>query len=171
MNHQLIKEGYIMSKENQAQQENQQKFNIKTIYTKSSSFEVPNAPQIFESKEKPEIQMEMRFNQTQLQAHEFEVIMRIQINATVNKQTYYTLKLEQAGIFQIENIEPETIKQLLGGHCPNILYNYSRKIIADLTSQGNVQTLHITPVNFEAVYMQQQQQKASTGSEEAKTLH
>jgi preprotein translocase subunit SecB len=43
---------------------------------------------------------------------------------------------------------------LVGIVCPNILFPYARETISDLVGRGSFPQMLLTPVNFEALYMQ-----------------
>ena len=47
----------------------------------------------------------------------------------------------------------------MGIYCPNILFPYAREAVTDLVSRGSLPQLVLAPINFEALYAQQQAQK------------
>ena len=47
---------------------------------------------------------------------------------------------------------------MMGIFCPNILFPYAREVVTDLVARGSFPQLVLAPVNFEALYAQQQQQ-------------
>jgi preprotein translocase subunit SecB len=49
---------------------------------------------------------------------------------------------------------------IVGITCPNILIPYARESISDLTIRGGFQPVLLNPINFEALFAQQQQQQA-----------
>jgi len=48
---------------------------------------------------------------------------------------------------------------MLGSYSPNILYPYAREVITDLVNKGGFPQLIVQPVNFDAIYAQQLQQR------------
>ena len=46
----------------------------------------------------------------------------------------------------------------LGIGCPNILFPYAREAVSDAVLKAGFPPLMLQPVNFEVLYMQQQQQ-------------
>ncbi len=53
---------------------------------------------------------------------------------------------------------------VIGITCPNILFPYAREAVSDLVNRGSFPQLLLAPVNFEAIYAQQQAQQQA-GSE------
>ena len=49
---------------------------------------------------------------------------------------------------------------MLATVCPNILFPFARETVSDVVSRGGFPQLLLAPVNFEALYLQQQQQQA-----------
>jgi preprotein translocase subunit SecB len=49
---------------------------------------------------------------------------------------------------------------LLGSYCPGTLYPYAREAIADATSKGGFPQLLLQPLNFDAMYAQNMQERA-----------
>jgi preprotein translocase subunit SecB len=50
---------------------------------------------------------------------------------------------------------------VLGIGCPNIVFPYLRETISDVVIRAGFPPLLLNPVNFEALFMQQQQQQAA----------
>jgi preprotein translocase subunit SecB len=49
---------------------------------------------------------------------------------------------------------------MLGAYAPNLLFPYAREVITDLVNKGSFPQMVVQPINFEAIYMQHQQQLA-----------
>jgi preprotein translocase subunit SecB len=50
---------------------------------------------------------------------------------------------------------------MLATTCPNILFPFSREIIADLVTRGGFPQLLLAPVNFDGLYAQKLQEEAA----------
>lgn len=135
-------------------------FEIRHLYVKEHSCKVPHSPDIYQDEWKPEVNMEMSAKHEKMKDSLYEVVLRLAITAKNNQRSAYVVEVHQAGIFKLEGFDEEQMKSLLSGYCPNQLYPYARKMIADITQAAGFQPLILSPVNFEALYMQQQQ-KAS----------
>ena len=131
-----------------------QKFEIQKIYIKDISFEAPNSPKIFTQKWNPKIDVRIHAENTQLDEHVFEVCITVTVTASQKETTAFLVEVKQAGIFTIRNFKEERNSQLLGSHCPNILFPFVRESVAELIAKSGFPQLLLNPVDFEALYQQ-----------------
>lgn len=152
------------------QQNQEMNFQIQRIYTKDISFEAPKAPQIFQKEWQPEVKLDLDTSSNTLAENVYEVILRVTVTATMDNENAFLCEVQQAGIFTVEGIEGTQLAHCLGAYCPNVLFPYARECITSLVSRGTFPQLNLAPVNFDALfmnYLQQQQQDAANGVEEA----
>ena len=97
----------------------------------------------------------------QLNETSFEVVLRITITAKAEDKTGYLTEVQQAGLFHIANVPQESMAQVLGAFCPNILFPYAREAIDSLVQRGSFPALMLAPVNFDALFAQNMAQKAA----------
>ena len=83
------------------------------------------------------------------------------MTATVkNKETIaFLIEVQQAGIFTIQGPAPEQLDHLLGSFCPGILFPYAREAITTEVIRGSFPQLVLAPINFDALYAQQMEDK------------
>jgi|TARA_B110000091_G_C13639823_1_gene400750 preprotein translocase subunit SecB len=141
---------------------------IQRVYLKDLSFESPNAPQSFTAEWKPEIGVDLNSQARQLNENSFEVVLRITITAMSEEKTVYLTEVQQAGLFHIANVPQESMGQVLGAFCPNILFPYAREAIDNLVQKGSFPALMLAPVNFDALYAQSMAQQTTQAVEAAK---
>ena len=68
--------------------------------------------------------------------------------------------LQYAGVFEIKKVEDEEQKkQVLLIYCPNLIFPFARRIIADITRDAGFQPLMVNPMDFAGLYLKQQQQR------------
>ena len=146
------------------QQELQPVFSIEKIYVKDLSLEIPNAPAIFLEQEQPEIDMQLANGAQQLEEGFFESSMTITVTAKVGDKTMFLCEVTQAGIFQIRNLPAEDIDPILGVACPNLLFPYARETVSNLVGRAGFPPVLLSPINFEALYMQQRAEQAEAGN-------
>lgn len=146
------------------QQELQPVFSIEKIYVKDLSLEIPNAPAIFLEQEQPEIDMQLANGAQQLEEGFFESSMTITVTAKLGDKTMFLCEVTQAGIFQIRNLPAEDIDPILGVACPNILFPYARETVSNLVGRAGFPPVLLSPINFEALYMQQRAEQAEAGN-------
>ena len=151
-------------------EEVQNRFGIQKLYIKDVSFESPGSPEIFRKQWKPDIKMEMNAANAKIDEHLFEVVLTITITANLEEETAFLVEVQQAGIFEIQSNSEEEMKRAVGSFCPNILFPYARETIDSLVTRGGFPPLMLAPVNFDALFLQAQQNAGSeTTAEPAST--
>ena len=143
---------------NQSQGERQ--FAVQRIYIKDLSFETPNSPEIFRSEWKPENNLSINTTVKQLDENNYEIVLTLTLTTKVGDKTAYLIEVQQAGIFLLTGFPDREKGPMLGVFAPNQLFPYAREAISDLVTKGSFPQMVLQPVNFEAIYMQHQQQMA-----------
>jgi preprotein translocase subunit SecB len=133
---------------------------IEKLYVKDLSLEVPNAPQVFTQQVQPEVEVQITTAAKQFAEGFFEVTVSATVTARAAEHTLFLAEAAQAGIFSLRNVPPEQLDALLGIACPQILFPYLREAISDLVVRGGFPPVLLSPVSFEALYMQRMQQQA-----------
>jgi preprotein translocase subunit SecB len=146
------------------QQELQPVFSIEKIYVKDLSLEVPNAPQVYLEAAQPEIDMQLASEGKQIDDGFFEVALTVTVTAKLPEKTMFLCEVTEAGIFRIENVPTDDIEPILGVACPNILFPYARETVSNLVNRAGFPPVLLSPINFEALYMQQRAQQAEAGN-------
>lgn len=145
----------------QAQQAALPVFNIEKIYIKDLSVEVPNAPAIFLEREQPQMEMQINTESAPVEDGIYQTILTLTITAKIKEKTAFAVELQHGGIFRIQNLPPEALEPALAIGCPNIIFPYAREAVSDAVLKAGFPPLMLQPVNFEVLYMQQQQAKAA----------
>jgi preprotein translocase subunit SecB len=135
----------------------QGQFLIQRIYVKDLSFETPNSPHIFQKAWQPAVNMDLATTAGALDEANYEVVLSITVTVTIETQTVYLCEVQQAGIFRITDVPKELIGRMLATVCPNILFPFVRETVSDLVTRGGFPQLLLAPVNFDALFLQQQQ--------------
>lgn len=143
-------------------------FEINRLYSKDLSFESPKAPGIFKQELKFLVDVALDTKSITLEADFYEVILHLTVTAKeeVTKEVTYIAEVRQAGIFTLKAFPEEQRKNILATVCPNILFPYAREAITNIIHRGGFPQLYLAPVNFDALYAQQQ---ASTANSVATT--
>ena len=136
-------------------------FSIERLFVKDLSLEVPNAPQIFLEQGGPEVDMRVSTNSEKLEDGYYNVDVTVTVTAKLNaERTMFLNEVTQSGIFRLENIPEEDVQLLLGVACPNILFPYAREAISTSVTRAGFPPVLLAPINFEAMYQQQQEGNA-----------
>ena len=147
-------------KQQQKPQETQQpSFQIETIYVKDVSLEIPNAPRVFVEQVQPQLEVQIANAAQSFAENYFEVTVTATVTAKAGERTIFLAEVAQAGIFSVRNVPPADLDPLLGVGCPTILFPYLREAISDLVVRGGFPPVLLSPISFEALYMQRLQQQ------------
>ena len=147
------------------QQVPETQFMIQRIYCKGLSFETTNTPAVFQQRWEPELSLDLNTQHTLLEAGVYEVVLTV--TATVKNQdsTAFLVEIQQAGIFTIQGAEAQQLDHLLGSFCPTVLFPYAREAITAEVIRGSFPQLVLAPINFDALYMQQVEEKQKAEAE------
>lgn len=143
----------------------EQQFIIQRIYVKDVSFEAPNSPGVFTQEWNPDTNLDLHTQVNSLGNDNYEVELQITITVKSNGNLAFLVDVNQAGVFFIQGYSQEQLNHLLAAYCPNVLFPYAREAIASLVSKGSFPELHLSPINFDALYarrLQEEQAKANT---------
>ncbi|MBA2649238.1 MAG: protein-export chaperone SecB [Legionella sp.] len=134
-------------------------FMIQRIYVKDLSFETKNTPAIFQQQWEPELNLDLNTQHTSLGDNAYEVILSVTATVSNQKATAFLIEVRQAGIFSIQGAVGPQLDHLLGSFCPNILFPYAREAITSQAISGSFPQLVLAPINFDAIYMKQLEDK------------
>lgn len=140
-------------------------FAIEKLYVRDASIEVPNAPAIFTERTTPQINVELGNSGQQIQDGIFDVSIKVTVTAKIEDKTAFLVEVTQSGIFAIRNVPAENLEPILAVACPNILFPYAREAVSDMVTRAGFLPVLLNPINFEALYLQQQQQAAQAAGE------
>ncbi|WP_018078158.1 protein-export chaperone SecB [Thiobacillus denitrificans] len=139
--------------------EQQPVFNIEKLFVKDLSVEVPNAPAIYLEREAPQIDINMSTESHALGEDLYHTGITVTVTAKIGDKTMFLVECCQGGIFRIQNVPQDQLPMVLGIGCPNIVFPYLRETVSDVVIRAGFPPLLLNPVNFEALYLQQQQQQ------------
>jgi preprotein translocase subunit SecB len=131
-------------------------FQIQRVYLKEASLEQPNSPAILLEQEQPAVDIQLGVEATPIAEGVFEVCVTATVQTKIKDKTVFLVEAKQAGIFEIRNLPQDQIGQIMGIACPQIVYPYLRGNVADLIQRGGFPPVHLSEINFQAMYEQQQ---------------
>lgn len=147
--------------EGAATDNNEPQFIIQRIYLKDVSFEAPNSPGIFTQDWDPDTNLDLNTNVNELPNNNYEVELTLTITVKSQEQTAFLVEVKQAGVFFISGYDQDQLNHLLAAYCPNTLFPYTREVIAGLVSKGSFPELHLSPINFDALYAKRVEEQAA----------
>lgn len=144
-----------------------QQFVIQRLYVKDISFETPNSPAIFNEAWEPQIKVDMHTGGKALSDNLYEVELSFTVTATVKESTAFLVEVKHAGIFHIAGFEKPHLDHMIGSYCPSIIFPYVRETVSQLITKGGFPPLLLQPINFDAVYGQQLEQRKKQAESQA----
>ncbi len=153
------------------EQQPQRQFLVQRIYTKDISFEAPHTPQMFQENWNPEIQVGLGSEVKQVGEGNFELVLKVSVEAKHDDKTVFLVEVQQGGLFLVQGFGEEETGALMGVAAPNVLFPYARETVSDLVTRGSFPQFVLQPVNFEAIYTQQRQAQAAQAEAESGSAH
>ncbi|NBA94131.1 protein-export chaperone SecB [Pseudomonas sp. R5(2019)] len=140
---------------NGAADESAPQFSLQRIYVRDLSFEAPKSPAIFRQSWEPQVGLDLNTRQKVLEDGFYEVVLTLSVTVKNGEEVAFIAEVQQAGIFLIKNLDPQSMSHTLGAFCPNILFPYAREALDSLVTRGSFPALMLAPVNFDALYAQE----------------
>jgi len=144
---------------------NNAQLQIQKVYTKDISFEIPNAPQVFQEQGQADVKLSLAQKVENLGDNLEEITLTVTVTATIGEKTAYLAEVAQSGIFLIDGFNEQAHHAIVNTFCPNTLFPYARSSITNLVADGGFPPLTLQPVNFEQLYAQRMQQMAAEQAE------
>lgn len=138
--------------------DSQRQFHIQKLYIKDASLETPNSPAVFREQWQPDVSVQLGNTARLLAENVHEIVTTVTVTAKVGEKTAYLVEVQQAGIFTIAGFAEGELGPMIGSYCPTILFPFAREAVTDLVVKAGFPPLFLAPINFEAIYAQQQQQ-------------
>ncbi len=133
-------------------------FQIQRVYMKEASLEQPNSPAILLVQEQPSVDIQLGVGAEQVADGIFEVSVTATVQTKGQDKTVFLAEVKQAGIFEIRNLPDDQMGPIMGIACPQIVYPYLRGNMADVITRAGFPPVHLSEINFQAMYEQQQAQ-------------
>ena len=150
------------------QQQSQAQLSLQKVYVKDVSFEAPGAPQIFQVQaNQPNVELNLSQRVTQLGESAFEVVLSVTATCKIEDKTAYLAEVHQAGIFGLSGFDQAGRDAVLQTYCPNVLFPYARQVVSDLVQNGGFPPFFLQPINFEALYAEQQRRRTDATAQGA----
>lgn len=140
-----------------AEQDSNPIFQIQRVYLKDLSLEQPNSPAILLEQAQPQVDINLAVAAEPIAEGIYEVSVTATVTTKVAEKTLFLVEAKQAAIFEIRNLPQEQLGPVIGIACPGIVYPYLRATVADIITRAGFPPVHLTEVNFQAMYEAQLQ--------------
>jgi preprotein translocase subunit SecB len=134
---------------------------LQNVYLKDCSYEAPNGPRL-DGNWNPQINLDLHTAATGLSPEMTEVVLTVTVSAKQNEATIFLVEVKQAGVFLLRGLTEVDAKRAVASVCPSVLFPYARAAVSHLVTQGGFPQFLLPPVNFDALYAQNQGQQPTT---------
>lgn len=129
---------------------------ISAQYIKDLSFENPLGTEALAAlTEAPSVEIEVKTNVRQLAPDAHEVTLLLRGEATAGDKTLFIVELTYGGLVSVGNLPEEAIEPVLYIDAARHLFPFARAIIANVTRDGGFPPMMINPIDFAALYLEQ----------------
>jgi preprotein translocase subunit SecB len=118
-------------------------------YIRDLSFENPGIGTAFSQ---PRIDLNVDLQARRTENGQYEVTLKLRVNATQDTRTLFLLELAYAGAFALRGVPEESVQPVLLIECPRLLFPFARRIVGDVVRDGGMPPLMIEPIDFAALY-------------------
>jgi preprotein translocase subunit SecB len=115
----------------------------------------------------PNVELNLSQRVTQLGEAAFEVVLSVTATCKIEDKTAYLAEVHQAGIFGLAGFDTAGRDAVLATYCPNVLFPYARQVVSDLVQNGGFPPFFLQPINFEALYAEQQRRRLDASAQGA----
>ncbi|SIN59948.1 protein translocase subunit secB [Parasphingorhabdus marina DSM 22363] len=130
-------------------------------YVKDLSVENPNAPDVYQWEEQPQIDVQFNIGANKVTDEVQEVELKIEVVAKADAGIAFQIELQYCGLFGLRNVPDDQAHPFLFAEAPRLLFPFARAVIADAVRDAGFQPLMLEPIDFTALYMQQREQMAA----------
>ena len=128
---------------------------IITQYVKDLSVENPNAPDVFQWPETPQIDVQFNIAAEVIAPEVHEVTLKLMLNASSERGAVYVVDLAFCGLIGMRNVPEDQAHAFLYAEAPRLLFPFARRVVADAVRDAGFPPLMVDPVDFGGLYAQQ----------------
>lgn len=157
---------------NNAENANAPGIQVVSQYIKDFSFENPNAPESLVSgwpQPETNVQISLRQQAVRDDAYECTVNFRIEAKKKDDGKVCFIIDLAYGALAVLKNIPQDQHQAVMMVEVPKLLFPFAREIVASVTSKGGYPPLYLTPISFEAIYMNEMKRLQAEKEKQAAT--
>ena len=138
---------------------------IERIYLRDLSFESPQAPEVFATDWRPQLEIDIQTRSRSLDDERFETVLTLTLEARSNENAVLVVELQQAGVFRIRGMDETMRRRALAVTCPTMLFPYARETIDTLAAKGTFPAFMLAPMNFDALFAEAEKRREAEPGE------
>ncbi len=128
-------------------------------YVKDLSVENPKAPDSFQWKSQPEMDVQFNIAANNINDEVSEVELKVSATAKTPEGVAYIVELAFCGLVGMRNMPEDQKHAFTYAEAPRILFPFARRVIADAVRDAGFAPLLLDPIDFNGLYVQQLAQK------------
>ncbi|RIV86134.1 protein-export chaperone SecB [Aurantiacibacter xanthus] len=145
--------------------DNQPVAGVISQYVKDLSVENPKAPESFNWRSQPEMDVQFNIGANKVSDEVTEVELRITATSKTAEGVAYIVELSYCGLIGMRNMPDEQMHAFTYAEAPRILFPFARRVIADAVRDAGFAPLLLDPIDFNGLYIQQlAQRRAEEGA-------
>ena len=146
----------MVKQEQSVQSSNQVQLQMHGQFTKELSFirnELNNTESV-----QPKVDVNIDINPELVNADQkaYHINLTVSVKASVEDKEAFVVKLVHTGLFMVDVADDNIREQVLNIKCPEVLFPYTSRQIADITRDGGFPPMMIGLVNFAEIYQKKQ---------------
>ena len=106
----------------------------------------------------PKVDVNIDINPELMNAEQkaYHINLTVSVKASVEDKEAFVVKLVHTGLFMVDVADDNIREQVLNIKCPEVLFPYTSRQIADITRDGGFPPMMIGLVNFVEIYQKKQ---------------
>ncbi|GGD58718.1 protein-export chaperone SecB [Erythrobacter arachoides] len=124
-------------------------------YVKDLSVENPRAPDSFQWRDKPEMDVQFNIGAIKINDELTEIELKVVATSKTAQGTAYIVDLSYCGLVGMRNMGEDQMHMFLYAEAPRILFPFARRIVADAVRDAGFAPLMLDPIDFNGLYVQQ----------------
>jgi protein-export chaperone SecB len=128
-----------------------------TQYVKDLSVENPNAPDVYQWPDAPQIDIQFNIGAESVSNDVHEVTLKMTLTASSQRGKAYIVDLAYCGLVGMRNIPEDQAHAFLYAEAPRLLFPFARRVVADAVRDAGFPPLMLDPIDFNGLYVQRLQ--------------
>lgn len=130
---------------------------IITQYVKDLSVENPNAPDVYQWTDAPQVDVQFNIGAESIANDVHEVLLKLTLTASSQQGQVYIVDLAYCGLVGMRNIAEEQAHAFLYAEAPRLLFPFARQVVADAVRNAGFPPMMLDPIDFNGLYVQRLQ--------------
>ena len=128
-------------------------------YVKDLSVENPKAPESFQWRDQPDVDVQFNIGAQSISDEVTEVELKITVAAKTQQGTQFIVDLAYCGLVGMRNLPEEQKHAFTFAEAPRLLFPFARRVISDAVRDAGFPPVMLDPIDFNGLYVQRLAQK------------